>query len=220
MKINQNIAKTLPFYLIVVGYFLIRISPDFLSHGLFMDGLYYSTVAKNLSEGIGTFWNPYFTVTCLPEFHEHPPLAMAMESIFFDILGNGRHTEKIYSFLTYVIIALIILKIWRLSGYKNGWIPLFLWFITPVVSWACPNNLLENTLTIFTTLSFLFFLESRKSRKYLFLFLAGFMLTLGFLTKGFVALFPWSLPFIFWIFSRGRALQIWFQKLLYSFSPQ
>jgi len=199
LKLNQETVKTLPFYLIAAGFFLIRISPDFLSHGLFMDGLIYSSVAKNLSEGIGSFWNPSFTATLLTEFHEHPPFAIGLQSLFFMILGEGRHTEKIYSFLTYLFVALTILKIWKDSGYKNGWIPLFFWFIIPVVSWACPNNLLENTLTIFTTLSLLFYLGSRRKLKYLFLFLSGAMLALGFLTKGFVALFPWSLPFVFWL---------------------
>jgi 4-amino-4-deoxy-L-arabinose transferase-like glycosyltransferase len=207
LKQNQDIVKILPFYLIVSGFFLIRISPDLLSHGLFMDGLIYSTLAKNLSDGIGTFWNPYFTATCLPEFHEHPPLAMAIQSIFFSVLGDGRLTEKIYSFLTYVIVSLIIMRAWQRSEFKNGWLPLFLWFVTPVVSWACPNNLLENTLTIFTTLSLLFFLESRRGKKYLFLFLSGSMLSLGFLTKGFVALFPWSLPFVFWLAMRKSAFK-------------
>ncbi len=202
MKQNQNIIKTLPFYLIAIGYFLIRISPDFLSNGLFLDGLIYSTVSKNLSEGIGTFWNPYFTATCLSEFHEHPPLALGIQSIFFSLFGENRHIEKIYSFLTYVTVAFIILKIWRDSGHKNGWIPLFLWFIIPEVSWACPNNLLENTLSIFTTLSVLFYMNSRRGEKYLFLFLSGLMLSLGFLTKGFVALFPWSIPFVFWLMLR------------------
>jgi hypothetical protein len=200
LKLTHEFTRALSFYLIVTGYFLLRISPDFLSHGLFMDGLIYSTVAKNLSEGIGTFWNPSFTVTFLPEFHEHPPLAMGIQSIFFLILGDGRITEKLYSFITCLIVASIILKIWHNSGCKNGWIPLFFWIVTPVICWACPNNLLENTLTIFTTLSLLFFLKSMSNKRYLFLFLAGLMLSFGFLTKGFVALFPWSLPFIFWLF--------------------
>ncbi len=197
MKLNEDNVKTLPFYLLVAGFFLIRISPDFLSHGIFMDGLIYSTVAKNLSEGTGTFWNPHFTATCLSEFHEHPPLAIGLQSMFFSVTGDGRLTEKIYSFLTYVIVALIIIRIWRRLGFRNGWLPLFLWCIIPVVSWACPNNLLENTLSIFTTLSLLFFIESSHRKKILFLFFSGFILSFGFLTKGFVALFPWSLPFIF-----------------------
>ena len=206
MKDNDDIVKNLPFYLIVAGFFLVRISSDFLSHGLFMDGLIYSTVSKNLSEGIGTLWNPHFTVTCLPEFHEHPPLALGLQSIFFSVLGEGRLTEKIYSFLTCIMVAFIIVRIWRKLGHKNAWLPLLLWCIIPVVSWACPNNLLENTMAIFITLSLLFYIESLNSKKYLFLVPSGLMLFLGFLTKGFVALFPWSMPLAFWLVIRKTGI--------------
>lgn len=202
---KSNVTRTLPFYLFAVGVFLIIVSQDLFSNGMFLDGLIYSTVSKNLANGIGTFWNPHFTATCLPEFHEQPPLAFGIQSIFYSILGESRFIDRMYSILTVVIVGYVILKIWSTSGYKYGWFPLFLWLITPTVFWTCSNNLLENTLTIFTSLSILFYLKSQERKNYFFIFLSGFMLTLGFLTKGFVAFFPWTFPFLFWLFLRQKS---------------
>lgn len=204
MKKLSEINQALPFYLFVAGVYLIIVFKDLFSNGMFLDGLIYSTVSKNLADGLGTFWNPHFTVTCIPEFHGHPPLAIGIQSLFFRLLGESRYIDKLYSLLTVMITGFIILKIWKVLGYKHGWFPLFIWIITPTVFWASYNNLLENTLTIFTSLSILFYLKNLKIKNYLLVFLSGFMLTLGFLTKGFVAFFPWTFPFLLWLFLRQK----------------
>ena len=205
MKKFPEYYPTLPFYLFAAGLFLIIVSKDLLSNGMFLDGLIYSTVSRNLADGIGTFWNPHFTATFLSEFHEHPPLAFGIQSIFYRLLGESRYIDKLYSLLTVIIVGFVILRIWKRIGYKNGWIPLFIWILTPTVFWASYNNLLENTLTIFTSLSVLFYLIYQKNSKYFFIFLSGLMLSLGFLTKGFVAFFPWTFPVLLWIFLRPKA---------------
>ncbi|MEO6903536.1 MAG: glycosyltransferase family 39 protein [Bacteroidia bacterium] len=194
-----------PFYLFVIGIFLILISPTILSDGMFMDGLMYSTIAHNLSSGIGSFWNLHFTSTCLTEFHEHPPLAFKLQSIFITFFGESRYFDKLYSLLTFVIVGFITLKTWKKLGLKNGWLPLLIWFSIPLVSWAASNNMLENTLTIFTSLSVLLYLKYQNENKYIFIFFAGIMLALGFLTKGFVAFFPWSFPFLLWLLNRKES---------------
>jgi len=205
MKNRSEFSQTLSFYLFAIGVYLIMVCQDLLSNGMFLDGLIYSTVSKNLANGIGTFWNPHFTTTCLPEFHEHPPLAFGIQSIFYTILGESRFTDRFYSLLTVTIVGYIILKIWKTLGYKHGWLPLFLWLITPTVFWASYNNLLENTLTIFTSLSILFYLKNQERKNYFFIVLSGFMLALGFLTKGFVAFSPWTFPFLLWLFLKQKS---------------
>ena len=204
MKKLSEINQALPFYLFVAGVYLIIVCKDLFSNGMFLDGLIYSTVSKNLADGLGTFWNPHFSATCMAEFHEHPPLALGIQSLFFRLLGESRYIDKLYSLLTVIITGYVILKIWRILGFKYGWFPLFIWLMTPTVFWSSYNNLLENTLTIFTSLSILFYLINLKSKNYLFVFLSGFMLTLGFLTKGFVAFFPWTFPFLLWLFLRQK----------------
>jgi 4-amino-4-deoxy-L-arabinose transferase-like glycosyltransferase len=67
------------------------------------------------------------------------------------------------------------------------------WVIIPLVSWSASNNMLENTMMIFTSFSILLFIRAVNENRYLFYFLGGVMLFLGFLTKGFVSLFPLSI---------------------------
>jgi hypothetical protein len=205
MKRLSEIYRALPFYFFVGGVFLIIVCQNIFSNGMFLDGLIYSAVSKNLSNGIGTFWNLHFTETFMSDFHEHPPLAFGLQSIFFTFFGESRFVDKAYSIFTVIIVAFIIVKIWQILNYKHGWLPLFLWLITPTVFWSSYNNLLENTLTIFTSLSILFYLKGYASRNYLFIVLSGIMLTLGFLTKGFVAFFPWTFPFLLWIFLKRNS---------------
>lgn len=200
---NQKI----PFYLFVIGIFLIIISPTILSDGMFVDGLLYSTIAHNLSNGIGTLWHPQYTATCWTDFHEHPPLAFKLQSIFITFFGESRFLDKLYSLLTFVIVGFIISKIWKYLGLKNSWFPLLLWLSIPLVSWASSNNMLENTLTIFTSLSILLYLKYENGNKYIFIFLAGLMIALGFLTKGFVVFFPWSFPFLLWLLKRKKSFR-------------
>ena len=205
MKKSHEISQTLPFYLFAIGVYLIIVCKDILSNGMFLDGLIYSTVSKNLADGLGTFWNPHFTATLMPEFHEHPPLAFGIQSIFYTLFGESRYIDKFYSLFTVVIVGYVILRIWKTLGYKYGWFPLFIWLMTPTVFWASYNNLLENTLTIFTSLSILFYLKNQESKKFYFIFLSGFVLALGFLSKGFVAFFPWTFPFLLWLFLKQKS---------------
>lgn len=205
MKKHTETSEKLPFYLFTAGVFLILVFQDILSNGMFLDGLIYSTVSKNLSEGIGTFWNPHFTATCIPDFHEHPPLAFGIQSIFLRLFGDSRFVDRFYSLLTVVITGFIILKIWKELGHRNGWIPLLIWLTIPTVFWTSYNNLLENTLTIFTSLSVFFYLKNQGNKKFYFLFLSGIMLAFGFLTKGFVSFFPWTFPFFLWLFIKNKS---------------
>jgi hypothetical protein len=111
MKKLSESSQTLPFYLFVAGIFLMIVCQDLFSNGMFLDGLVYSTISINLANGLGSFWNPHFTATLMPDFHEHPPLAFGIQYIFYKLLGESRFIEKLYSLLTVVIVGFIILKI-------------------------------------------------------------------------------------------------------------
>ena len=194
------------FYIAIAGIFMLIICHSWLSEGMFMDGTIYAILSRNLSNGSGTFWLPHLTDTLFPVFVEHPPLAFGIEAIFFRIFGDSRFVEKFYSLLTIIITAMIIVSIWKLILKKSstGWIPVLLWITMPTVNWASVNHMLENTLAIFICLSVLFYLKSLQSKRILFLLLAGIMLSLGFLTKGFVTFTPLAFPFFLWLFSRNN----------------
>jgi 4-amino-4-deoxy-L-arabinose transferase-like glycosyltransferase len=207
MKKISEISLKLPFYLLAIGVFLIIVCQDLLANGMFLDGLIYSTVSKNLAHGIGTFWNPHFSATLLQSFHEHPPLAFGIQSIFFKIFGESRFVDRFYSLTTVFVAGMVLLKIWKTIGYKNGWIPLFIWLTTATVFWTSYNNLIENTLTVFTSLSVLFYLKYEEKKKIYLLLLSGIVLSFGFLTKGFVAFFPWTLPLLLWLLFRHKTFE-------------
>ena len=69
--------KQLPFYLIAISIILGLTLPVIIQDGMFMDGMLYTCVSKNLANGIGSFWFPVFSkfgFGGLTTFHEHPPL--------------------------------------------------------------------------------------------------------------------------------------------------
>ena len=68
--------KNLPYYLIVLLVFM-ALSNELWSDGMFLDGVYYATISKNLSNGLGSFWF-LPSIASSDVFHGHPPLAMGL----------------------------------------------------------------------------------------------------------------------------------------------
>ncbi|MFD1552303.1 hypothetical protein DNU06_11280 [Putridiphycobacter roseus] len=197
-------SKNLPFYAFVIAFFLLMLAPYLLSHGMFMDGIMYATISNNLANGIGSVFDLKFTDVSLVHFREHPPMAFWIESLFYRLFGDSYLIEKLYSATTYILTGLLIRKIWiQLTKDKTlGWLPLLFWVSIPIITQAARNNLLENTLMIFTTAAVYFLIKNIKQPKTLDLFLAGICIYMGFMSKGFVALFIWSFPFWVFIFYR------------------
>jgi len=194
--------KYFPFYILVVSIFLALVGYELWSDGMFMDGLLYADIALNLAEGKGTFWNLHLTNTLLFNFHEHPPLAMGFLSLFYKFFGTSILVERFYSLLAILLSGLILIAIWRQIAdkkYKDyGFIALFFLFIIPVVSWAAKNNMLENTMMIFTSLAFLFLIYSTKLKnRILWIYLASLSILFAFLSKGLTSFYIFS--FYFWI---------------------
>jgi 4-amino-4-deoxy-L-arabinose transferase-like glycosyltransferase len=202
----MNSTKETILYITIAGIFMLVICHSWLSDGMFMDGTIYAVLSRNLADGSGSFWQPHFSDTMFPVFVEHPPLAFGIEGILFRIFGDNRFVERFYSLGTIFITATVIVLIWKTLFKKTstGWLPLLFWITMPTVNWISVNHMLENTLAIFICLSVLFYLKSLSSRRFFYLFLSGTMLSLGFLTKGFVTFTPLSLPFFHWLFIRKR----------------
>ena len=194
-------------YLFVIGFFFTVVGKDLFSDGMFMDGTIYAAVANNMALGLGSFWQPHLTQTLYPVFYEHPPLAMGLQSIGFRIFGDGIYVERFYSLFTYLLTGGLIVLIWKeITGtVKQGWIPLFLWLTVGEVIWAASNNMLENTMGVFTTAAVWFYFLKRRKNQSTWLIISGFSLALALLTKGPFCLYIWSVPFFHWLFLRKQS---------------
>jgi len=210
-----------PYYIIVFGLFLGICAPTLVSDGMFMDGLYYAAISRNLADGLGSFWYLHHTDFSHPIFHEHPPLAIGLQSVFFYFFGDSIYIERLYSLFTFIFTGIIIHLIWGKVSKKElknlSWIPLLFWIMIPLNSWACSNNILENTMNIFVSLSVLLSLKSLKSSTLKNIFLSGVFLSLAFLSKGFVGLFPLSIFFWHFIVFKEMKIKEMFSRTSYLF---
>ncbi|MBR6929265.1 MAG: glycosyltransferase family 39 protein [Bacteroidales bacterium] len=199
-------SNNTPFWLLLIGITLILLSNSMLTEGMFLDGVLYACISRNMAVGMGSFWNPFYTQTIGPVFHSHPPLAFGLEALFFKLLGDHWWVEKAYSALTFLLTALLIALIWKRStnNFRWAWLPLLFWLAIPIVSWSATNNLLENTMSVFVMLSVYLMIVSYQRNSKLWLFLAGIALFAAFLSKGFTGLFPLVFPIIYCIFDDKR----------------
>jgi len=198
-------------WLFTVLFIAAMFLPRLLTQGMFGDGLLYSSLARNLAEGRGTMWAPFFSSGYWIEFasgnpyFENPPLIIWLQAGFFWLLGDHWWSEKLYSLLLFLLNAWLLVRVWEipLRGTvfqgKYGWVPLLFWYLIPVVIWGNPNNLMDNNLLTFCLLALLLALDGLFSdrRIWLKMSFAGVCVYLGFMTKGPVALYPVAAPFLF-----------------------
>lgn len=188
----------------MAALFLALVSGSLTTTGMFMDGLIYSNVAANMAEGVGSFWHPVYTATHHPDFYQHPPLALGLLALFYKVLGTHIWVTKLYMVLTMLLCAWLIVKLWmRLGGKReNGWMPLLLWTLIPIVTHFAFQGMLENTMVLFDLGAILLLLRS--DRKAWNALLTGLLLAAAFLTKGYTGLFPLVLPVLLWLFDRKK----------------
>ena len=131
---------------------------------MFLDGVTYASIARNLADGRGHFWEPFYTATIYPAFHEHPPLAFWLQSLWFRVLGDRWYVERAYCLAAAMLVAALIAITWRAAYERavhhpreqgergdDNWLPIALWMLAPVVSWSIVGNLLETTVCVFVT---------------------------------------------------------------------
>ena len=201
---SQTHSNNTPFWLLLIGLFLILVSKSLLTEGMFFDGVTYASISRNMAEGQGTFWNPHYTQTLYPEFRQHPPLALGMEALAFKAFGDHWWVEKAYSVLMFLLSGLFIALIWKrtTNNLRWAWLPMLFWLAMPLVSWSATNNLLENTMSVFVLLSVYLMIVGYQRNHKIWLFLSAFTLLLAFLSKGFTGLFPLVFPILYCAFDQ------------------
>lgn len=217
----MNNSRT--YILVTITLFVGLLIPTLVQEGMFLDGVTYSAISKNLAFGYGSFSEPHYTQTLYPIFYEHPPLVFYLQSWFFKLFGEAFFTERIFCLLISLVSVIGIVLNWKLLAdnpiMKSAyWIPIIFWLSIPVVSWSFKNNLLENTTSVFSTYAIFFILKSLKENKVIFTLLGAILIVLGFLSKGAVGLFPIVAPLIFGITynERKKSALYFFFLILFS----
>lgn len=191
-------TRTLPFWLFTFSVIMVLVVSQLVQDGVFMDGMLYISVSKNLADGLGTFWNPHFSLTSMSDFHEQPPLYFGLLAIFYKLFGTSMYVERLFCLLCYTITAFFIHKLWKTifesetEMAKNSWLPVLFWSTIPVCFWAYTNHVEETVMAVFTTISvyYMYCAIFKKQRIVFNLVLAGIFIFLSSLTKGVQGMFP------------------------------
>lgn len=208
------LSRMKPFRLLTLSIVAAAIVPRLAHRGMFVDGVTYAAIARNLAAGRGTFWAPSYTATIYPNFHEHPPLGFWLQSLWFRALGDHWFVERLYAATIALATAWLITVVWRAlalsepldprqapdDGRVEGWLPVLFWIAVPVVSWVVAGNLLENTVALFAAAAIAAAIKGARSEARA---AAGWGAASGLcvvaagLTKGPVGLFPLVAPLAF-----------------------
>lgn len=201
------------FGLVTAFYICFMFLPRVVPQGMFVDGLLYSSISRNLAEGRGSWWLPYFSIQYWIEgiardhYYENPPFMFWMQSIFFRVTGDHWWVEKLYAALLLVMNCFLITRIWKtVLKSTNGdssliWLPVLFFYLIPIVFWGSPYNLIDSQLLTFCLLACWAILSAltNPSKIKLNYSLAVLFIFIGMLTKGPVALYPVALPFIYFM---------------------
>jgi len=191
--------------------------PRMWQRGMFLDGLIYASVSRNLAAGDGSWWAPSHTATDDAPFFEHPPLGFWLEAVGFRIAGDSFLVERGFSLLVFGLHALLVMAMWRrLLPARYDWIPLFFWILPEVVTWSVVNNMLENTQALFTSAAVYCLVrtvgDSSARAQGGWSVLAGVSVVAATLTKGPVGLFPLAVPLLLPLLARPpfhRLFLVW-----------
>jgi len=211
-----------PLGLLSLALALGLVLPLLMMDGMFMDAVLYSAVAHNLSQGIGSFWFPFFSTEYLgihSGFHEQPPLGLWMMSLPYRVFGSSIYVERFYILGCYLIHMWLIIKIWitALPHYKKiAWLPVLLWSIIPTVFWSFRHNMMENTMGIFVLLAVWCLISSQKQGKLFYAGLGGIFLWCAFMVKGVPGLYPLAIPVLFFLVYRNIT---WVKAITYFLIP-
>ena len=194
------ILFVLTLYFLLLGFKLLRL-------GIHGDGVEYASVARNMADGVGSFWKPYLDDTIHPVFHEHPPLVFWIQSHFFRFFGDGPYLEAFYGLLVGLVILACMAWFWRrvrqdfqMSPTGNWW-PMLLIVPLPIFTYMMQINRLVSTYTILAIIAAYAAYRSTVGPGHTILssLITGVLIYLGFIAKGPVAFFTFAVPLLAWL---------------------
>ncbi|MEL7161816.1 MAG: glycosyltransferase family 39 protein, partial [Bacteroidota bacterium] len=188
----------LAFFAVPLTVLLITLLGPILRDGMFIDGLVYTNLAKNMARGHGGIWEPVLNVGG-PVFTEHPVLLPYLHSFLFSLLGDGKHTEDVFNFLVVTLTVGLMYLLWRKFIRRREhylfFFPLLLWALSQEVQLRYANTMLECGMTVFLLAGTYAYFRLGESRQWLPLIAVGLATLLATLSKGPVGLFLLGLPF-------------------------
>lgn len=200
------------FYYTVLVFIGLMYFPRLTDYGLFMDGSIYGAVSHNMALGDGSFWSPVFHNPYAlqgvkpPIFYEHPPLMYWMESWFFRLFGDGFWVEGLYGTVILVLHILVLTFFYRMLTARKfsiyaAWPVILLWYSVPSISWSFPENMLDNSLSLWALLSVMVVFVSVRRDHFLWAVLGGILMGLAVLVKGPLGFFPLASIGLYWLAS-------------------
>jgi 4-amino-4-deoxy-L-arabinose transferase-like glycosyltransferase len=195
--------------LLTVAAMLSLTIPRLWQRGMFLDGVTYAVVARNMAAGIGSFWAPSFSATLYPQFFEQPPLGLGLQALAFLLLGDHLWVERAYAILVFLLNGACIAALARrFLPATFDWVPVLFWLVPPVVTWVVVNNMLENTQALLTSGACLALVRTAGPRAraadVAWAALSGACIVAACLAKGPVGLFPLSVPLLLPILPRHQ----------------
>ncbi len=213
------------FRLFVLSAFILLLLLPLSRQGMFIDGVWYAAIAKNMAHQFGSLWDPALSKTMYLHFREHPPLAIYLQSLFFQVLGDGFWVERAYCLTVAILQIGLVSYLWQRfdkSHQHDYSFLLFLWLLIPINIGMYKDNLLEATQTLLTTagLVTLMCADSQHRWRQIFIYLLGSGLMLaGFLSNGPTSFYLLSIPLLkTLVFKRQSKSEALFDTLLLSLS--
>jgi hypothetical protein len=190
---------------IAVLIFFVIVSHKLLELGKHGDGVEYASVARNMAEGRGALWRPYFSDTFGVLYREHLPLIYWIESLLFKIFGDGPYFEGLYGLAVGLIIFACMALFWNRvrKDYQlppsGAWWPVLLLVSVPVFTYLSQTHRMVFSFAVFAILAAYFAYRSMIVENYAFIYsiVAGVLTYLGFISQGPVACFTFAVPLIY-----------------------
>ncbi len=207
--LNKQLTSALHLLLLsaVIGLLLLPL----FQRGMFSDGVAYATIARNMAMGIGSLQVPYFTSAVFPQFFEHPPLGLWLQSFLFKAFGDHYYTERLFCLIEIMITFATTAYLWRRSFANFSmrhfyWVPILLLMLNPLLVANLYSNMLDSTVLCFGLLASACLMDTERMGhwRWVACMLAAGLIFAGFLSNGPVILFALVIPLLSCVIRRDR----------------
>lgn len=166
------------------------------------DEAWYADISRNMAES-ANFLTPVWNKEV---FFEKPPLYFWFSALSFKLFGVSEFSARFPSVAAALGIALVVYFLAKeIFNQKIGIVSLFILFSSIEFLYRSRTGNLDTLLTFFMTFSLFSFFKAKNGNKKWFL-LMGVSVGLGFLTKGFVGLYPLVVVMLFLLFRDERKI--------------